>query len=283
MRGQRFEVEVRGGRLVGCIRGDGPRVLLLHGGPGMSGDWLDLLADELVDGYEVAWFQQRGVAPSSVDGPFDLDTAVADVVAVLDTLGWDRAVVGGFSYGGHLVLHLLAEHPDRLVAALSIDPLGGVGDGGEAAFGAAFEQRLPAETRAELAPYNEREAAGEILDERDGLAQFELFWPAYFGDPSNVMPYDDTIRLSPTASSQLYADVLARLPGLADRIAGSGVATLFVHGGASPMPVSASTDTAAAIGDAAQVVVVEGSGHFVWYENPGAVRHALDTFLAARA
>jgi pimeloyl-ACP methyl ester carboxylesterase len=46
------------------------------------------------------------------------------------------------------------------------------------------------------------------------------------------------------------------------------------------MPVSVAEDTAAALGDAASVVVVPGSGHFVWYENPGAVREALDTFLA---
>ena len=63
-------------------------------------------------------------------------------------------------------------------------------------------------------------------------------------------------------------------------LAGSPVPTLFVHGGASPMPVSVSEDSAAAIGAAARVVVVPGSGHFVWYENPGAVRAALDAFLA---
>ena len=66
---------------------------------------------------------------------------------------------------------------------------------------------------------------------------------------------------------------------LAGRLRDCPVPTVFVHGGASPMPVTASTDTAAVMGSRASVVVVPGSGHLVWHENPGAVRRALDSLL----
>ena len=42
------------------------------------------------------------------------------------------------------------------------------------------------------------------------------------------------------------------------------------------MPVTASTDTARAIRPAATVQVLDGAGHFVWLDRPGAVRAALD-------
>ena len=46
-------------------------------------------------------------------------------------------------------------------------------------------------------------------------------------------------------------------------------------GAASPIPATASTDTAERIAHA-WVESVAGAGHFVWLEAPGAVRSALD-------
>ena len=54
--------------------GTGRAVLVLHGGPGMSANYLDSLADELT-GYRIAWYQQRGLPPSVEDGPYDVPAA----------------------------------------------------------------------------------------------------------------------------------------------------------------------------------------------------------------
>ena len=51
--------------LAGLRAGEGPPVLLLHGGPGLGFDYLRDLADELAEENDVAWYQQRGLAPSS--------------------------------------------------------------------------------------------------------------------------------------------------------------------------------------------------------------------------
>src|SRR4051794_1971858 len=114
------------GGLSGWVTGTGPSVLLLHGGPGLN-DYMELVLPEL-DGFQVASFQQRGLAPSRTDGPYDVRTAVADVVEVLDRLAWQAPVVIGHSWGGHLLLHLLARVPERVGSALVVDALGAVGD-----------------------------------------------------------------------------------------------------------------------------------------------------------
>src|SRR6202165_5515509 len=136
-------VAVDGGEAAVWVAGPGPRVLLLHGGPGLAADLLDDLVDELLPGYQVALYQQRGLAPSTVEGPFTIAQAVADAVAVLDGLKWDKAFVVGHSWGGHLGLHIAAAAPDRALGVLSIDPMGGVGDGGSAAFEAEMLARTP--------------------------------------------------------------------------------------------------------------------------------------------
>jgi proline iminopeptidase len=112
-------------------------------------DYMESLLPEL-DGYLVASFQQRGVAPSTLVGPFDVPRLRDDVIDVLDILGWQAPAIIGHSWGGHLLLHLLAVAPSRVGAALAVDPLGGVGDGGLAAFEAELARRLPEATVTRL-------------------------------------------------------------------------------------------------------------------------------------
>jgi pimeloyl-ACP methyl ester carboxylesterase len=275
---ERFEAEVPGGTLAGLVSGSGTPVLLLHGGPGLGADYLEDLVAELDDGYRVARYQQRGLAPSTAGAPYDVPAQAADVARVLDALGWDRAVVVGHSWGGHLLLHVLAGHPDRLLAAVVVDPLGGVGDGGEAEFSAEMSARTPPDVVARMEELDARAMAGEGTEE-DGLESLRLVWPAYFADPSQAPEMPPT-RMSVEAYSATFDSVHDHLPALAGRLTGCTVPTVFVHGANSPMPLTASTDTAAAMGDSVEVVIVPGTGHFIWHESPGAVRAALDSLLA---
>jgi pimeloyl-ACP methyl ester carboxylesterase len=264
--------ELRAGPLAGWVAGEGPPVLLLHGGPGLSYDYLDWLADEIGPGHRLAAFQQRGLAPSTEDGPFDVPTCVADVVAVLDALTWDRAFVVGHSWGGHLLAHVAVAAPERLLGALSVDMLGAVGDGGEAAFEAELMERTPETDRRRAAELDERALRGEGTPE-DIAESARLLWPAYFASPAEAPPFMD-LRFSVPAYAGVYASARASMPALAAALGEVRVPYGLVAGERSPMPVSASVDTAALI-SGAWVDVVDGAGHFVWHERPGCVRSAL--------
>jgi pimeloyl-ACP methyl ester carboxylesterase len=272
-----FEVAVEGGRLSGTITGQGDPVLLLHGGPGLSWPYLRPLMDELAGRYRVAVYQQRGLPPSTAGAPYDIRTQVGDVAAVLDALGWERAVVAGHSWGGHLLLHVLAEIPQRVTAALVIDTLGGVGDGGEAAFEAELIRRTPRQD-VERAEQLDKQAMEGKGTEADLTESMQLFWPAYFAEPATAPPLPP-VDSSVEAYAATFESLHAELPGLTARLAGVTVPTLFVHGAASPMPVTASTETAEVIGAAAAVEVLAGAGHFAWYERPGALRASLDRLV----
>lgn len=269
-----FEAPVRNGLLRGWVDGDGPPVVLLHGGPGMSVSYLDSLADELVDGYEVAAYQQRGLEPSTLDGPFDVATHVADVAGVLDALGWDRATVVGHSWGGHLAMHVAVALQERLDSVLCIDPLGGVGDGGEKLFEAEIFARTPEDVREKAAALDARAMAGEgTLD--DAIEGLRLVWPAYFADWDAAPPYPADLRLSLAGYAGTFESLHQELPRLSASLPSITTEVGFVIGGASPMPATASTDAEAVI-PGAWSVVVEDTGHFPWMEKPGCVRAALD-------
>ncbi|WP_309646849.1 alpha/beta hydrolase [Nocardioides sp.] len=266
-------MDIDTGAVRGHVHVGGPRrVLLLHGGPGLGHEYLQPLLPELAP-WTVATFQQRGLAPSTTDGPFDLDTAVADVVDVLDAAGWDRALLVGHSWGGHLALHCASRLGDRLDGVLAIDPVGGVGDGGLADFGATLMARLDPAQRDRAALLSE--SADPVLA-AEGLA---LLWPAYFSTP-DVAPACPPVRIDPAAAEGLGAAMVAGLPALEASLDSIDVPLGVLMGGASPMPRSAGADVVTRVAGA-WLEVVEDCGHFVWLERPGAVAAALERLTVA--
>ncbi|MEA2158404.1 MAG: hypothetical protein QOD66_784 [Solirubrobacteraceae bacterium] len=268
-----FTASVAGGELGGWVSGQGTPVLLLHGGPGLSFEYLDELAAELGSGYQVAAYQQRGLEPSTLNGPFTVDQALTDAFAVLDSLGWSRPLIVGHSWGGHLALRLAAARPERLLGVLAIDPLGIVGDGGEAAFEAEMLARTPKEARQRASELDERAMAGEGTPE-EGLESLSIVWPAYFADPENV-PVMPPVRMSVEAYSGIIAEVTAGTDLVAAALARGEVPYGVLAGAGSPMPWGQSARASAELSPGAFLVVVPGAGHFPWFEVPGCVRGAL--------
>ena len=266
-------VPVPGGALGGWAVGEGAPVLLLHGGPGLSYEYLDALADELGSDYRIAAYQQRGLEPSTLEGPFTVAQAISDVLAVLDGLKWSRALIVGHSWGGQLALRFAAAHPDRLLGALAVDPLGIVGDGGMAAFEAEMYARTPEEDRDRARELDERAMAGEGTAE-DGLESLRLMWPAYFADPENA-PAMPPIRMSVEAYSGIVAEVTTGADQVAAKLATSAVPYGVIAGAGSPMPWGKAARASAEISPDAFLVVVPAAGHFPWLDVPGSVRAAL--------
>lgn len=277
---RQFEAPVDGGAIVGHVQGSGPRLLLVHGGPGLSGEYLEDLAAELTDAYEVAWYQQRSLTPSIVVGPYSVEQHVHDLAAVLDALAWPDAWLVGHSWGGHLAVAAAVAIPDRVQGIVPVDPLGSAGDGGDAEFEATMLERTSAEDRERARLLDERALSGAGTP-ADALESLRLFWPAYYADPASAPPMPP-IRLSVDGYAGTFASIVDGRSVLEAALPAITVPVHFVHGSASPMPVSASTDTAALIPDAT-VDVIDGAGHFIWHERPGAVRAVLDRVTSPSA
>jgi pimeloyl-ACP methyl ester carboxylesterase len=272
-----FTVAAPSGELSGWVTGEGPRVLAIHGGPGMNYDYLDVAVEELAARYQVATFQQRGLAPSTEQGEFTVAEAVADIAAVLSGLGWETAYLMGHSWGGHLVFHAAAGIPERLAGVLAVDPLGAVGDGGAEAFGAEMLARVPEADRERARELDEKDTAGKSTPD-DDFEAFSLFWPSYFADPA-AAPSLPPVKFSQPASQGLFADVQARLPELEASLPTIPVPFGVIVGELSPMPPSAGCESAGRI-PGAWSHVEPGAGHFPWHETPGCLLAAMNRLVA---
>ena len=101
----------------------GVPLLLTHGFGATSGMWNPNIDALSVDRPVIVW-DQRGHGSS--DAPDDMDRyseaiSVADMAAILDAAGVDRAVVGGMSLGGYLSLAFHLVHPQRVAALVLVD------------------------------------------------------------------------------------------------------------------------------------------------------------------
>lgn len=275
---QEFRAPVAGGEIVGCVSGDGPPALLLHGGPGMS-DYLADLAAELSPVMTIARYQQRGLAPSVVDGDRTVEGHVADAVAVMDALGWDRAWAIGHSWGGHLAMHLAVARPDRLLGMVALDALGAVPDGGTVALGENLMARLPAEERTRLEDYYAREEAGGGTPE-ESLDALRTLWPYYFGDPAAAPPMPD-LRLDLDGHLMTWPSVMKHFEGgtLEHGLAGLRMPALVLHGDASPIP-AVEAERSAALIPGVTLRILPGIGHWAWIEEPGSIRREMEALLA---
>lgn len=261
------------GHIGGWVSGAGPPVVLLHGGPGLSYNYLDPAAEELLGSFRVATFQQRGLPPSTEHGPFTIAQALADIEAVLDHLGWDRAYLAGHSWGGHLAFHAAVSLPHRILGALAIDPLGAVGDGGWKIFEAERDARMSEDDRGRLRNLDERRQ-GRAETEADAVEGFSYVWPSYFAEPADAPPMP-ALRWSLPASEELWAEMEQALPSLERALPTVAVPFGVLVGARSPMPPQeAGVDSAGRV-PGAWVMTVPDAGHFLWHEKPGCVLDAM--------
>ena len=273
-----IQVPVPGGELHVWRKGSGPPVLVLHGGPGLS-DYTEPLVGELEDAFTVYRYQQRGLAPSTTSGPFDIETHVTDAVAVLDGIGVERAYVVGHSWGGHLAMYLAAHHPGRLLGLVSVDPLGAVPDGGEADLERILTERMPPEGMAKALELDRRAMAGEGTPD-DALESLAMLWPGYFSSPAAAPPMPD-IALSVPCYAGTFDSIHEQFAKrtLQKLLPGMQVPSYFLLGADSPIPPEHGIASAALIPDA-RYEILDDCGHFIWLESPGSVRRVVDAVAA---
>ena len=96
---------------------DGPLVLLLHGFPQSSFEWMAQLDALASAGFRVVAPDQRGYSPGARPDGIDqyaVGLLVADAVGMVDALGGGRFHLVGHDWGAIVAWHVGAAHPDRL-------------------------------------------------------------------------------------------------------------------------------------------------------------------------
>lgn len=116
-------LDICGARLWLADQGAGRPLMLCSGGPGCC-DHLAPVAALLAGSARVLRFEPRGCGRSSPDGPFDLDTTLADLDALRSAMGLERWIIGGHSWGADLALAYALTYPARCLGLVYLSGRG---------------------------------------------------------------------------------------------------------------------------------------------------------------
>ncbi|MEU3465927.1 alpha/beta fold hydrolase [Streptomyces sp. NPDC006733] len=127
-------------------------VIFLHGGPGTPGEGIPAGGRELAaDGFDVYSYDQLGAGRSTrladITG-YTVARQVADLDAIRRTLGVDRIIIIGQSWGGSLAAQYLAAHSRQVAKAVFTSP------------GALWGQEYPGSAAGE--PWNRLAPAQQV-------------------------------------------------------------------------------------------------------------------------
>lgn len=107
-------VQANGLRFAYLEDGRGPLVVMLHGFPDTAYTWDRAMPEVARAGFRVVAPFMRGYHPTEAGGPYDSDTLGNDVLALIEALGEQRAIVVGHDWGAAAAYSAAALGPERV-------------------------------------------------------------------------------------------------------------------------------------------------------------------------
>ncbi len=235
------------------VHGSGPPLLLTHGYSSTSQMWQGQVA-ALSKNHKLVLWDMRGHGRSDYpddQAAYSEALTVADMAALLDAVGAERAIVGGLSLGGYMSLAFYRAYPERVRALLIIDT------------GPGFKKDEAREA------WNKRALETGDRFDREGLAVLK----SASRERSDVSHRDASglARAARGMLTQRDARVIEVLPDIK-------VPALVVVG-ADDTPFLAASDYMAAKIPGARKAVIPAAGHAANIDQPQAFIDALLPFL----
>lgn len=247
------------------IRGQGPALLLIHGYPLDHTLWEHQLAH--LDGWLRIAPDLRGMGQSDApDLGYSMATYADDLLAVLNALGVEKAVLCGLSMGGYVAFEILRRARERVRGLVLMDTRADA-DSAEGRKG------------RDVAAAHAREGGAEAIAD---LMLPKVLARATPGDqPALAAQVRKQMAATPVAgilgalgALKERPDSLPLLPTL------EGIPVLVLVGDDDQITPPASAQAMADAIPGARMTVVAGAGHLPPLERPAATTAALAEFLA---
>lgn len=241
--------------------GTGPAVILSHGFL-MDHSMFDAQVDALRDTHRVITWDERGFGGTRATGDFSYWDSANDVLALMDHLSIERAVIGGMSQGGFLSLRVALTAPARVRGLILIDTQAGT------------------EAPETVGPYNQLHEAwlahgpAAVQDVIAGLILGPGEWGEWFAKWAALEPAQFTAAFN----------CLMHRDDVTGRLGEIECPALIIHGTAdAAIPMEKAEILRDGLGGPATLVAVEGGPHAANMTHPGPVNEAIVRFLRTLA
>jgi proline iminopeptidase len=283
-------VLVRRARLYYREVGEGPPVVVLHGGPDFDHRYLLPEMDRLCGDGRLIYYDQRGRGGSAAGvAPEDVTIAseIADLEELRRHLGFESVALLGHSWGGLLAMEYATCHPDRVSHLILMNT---------APASAADWQLLRDHLRRQrtATELEQLQAIAATDAFRSGQMDAEIAYYRLHFRPALAAELIDTVvgrlrghlnpadvRKARAIEDRLYGETVAsRDYDLLPRLRNLHVPTLVLHGEQDFIPVALAAHIAEAI-PRATLAVLPGCRHFSYLEAPEQVREHVAALLTS--
>ena len=243
--------------------GTGLPVVFIHGFPHNRTLWAPQLGGLLTRARCIAP-DLRGFGDSEVRGPYTMDDYADDVIAVLDALQIDRAVIAGLSMGGYVAFAIWRRHRERVRALILADTRAG-----------ADSDETRAKRREMIALARAR-GTGAVADAQIGgmVGRTTREKHPDIGDEVHRM-----LTMAPVEGVIGALEAMMNRPDSTPTLATIDVPTLIIVGDEDvltpPKEARAMHDRIAG----SRLEILAGAGHVSNVERPAAFNHVASEFL----
>jgi len=275
------------------IVGEGPPIVVLHGGPDFDHSYLLPELDRLAENFRLVYYDQRGRGRSA-DGvrPEDvsLTSEMGDLDAVRSHLKLEAMAVLGHSWGGVLAMEYATRHPQRVTHLVLMNTAPASHQDAD-----VFRRYLRSIRPASEIEAMDALAASDTFRVGDLRAELDYyrmhFRPALVATNQldRVIPRlrahftPERVLLARAIEQRLYRDTWSSPTyDLLPRLRHLAMPTLILHGEEDFVPIPLAQHIAGAIPDA-RLVVLPGCGHFAYLEAPKPVREQVDRLFGVGA
>lgn len=281
-------VPVEGATLYYRDIGQGPPIIVLHGGPSFDHHYLLPDMDRVANAFRLIYYDQRGrgksagnVQPAEVSIQREID----DLEALRAHFHLEHAALLGHSWGGLLAMEYALRHPERVSQLILLNTAPASYDD---CVLFVRERDANAPDDAEMVRVLESTSAFAAGDLEARAAYYRVYFRATLRPPELLERLVEQLRVGWTKESVLKARPVAERLwhetyespeyNLLPQLTRLRMPTLILHGDYDFVPVACAAHIAEAI-PGARFVVLRDCGHFSYLERPDAVRQALKEFF----
>jgi proline iminopeptidase len=260
-----LQAQINGNQVYYTTNGQGRPMLLMHGGSGFDHTyfrpWLDTLSDQVQLIYYDQLGQGRSTRPESYEG-ISMSTWADEADALRSSLGFDRIILLGHSFGGFIAQEYALRHGDHLDGLILCDTAP-VLDYQDVIMANAQTRGTPEQVQAVIAGLS-----APVTDDVSFRQLLTTILPLYFNtyDPKVGAKMDEVMQYSAGAFNQGMGVCLPTFNVLS-RLGEITVPTLVMagrHDWITP-PVQGAERLYAGLPNA-KLVIFEESGHFPFIE-----------------
>jgi proline iminopeptidase len=276
-------VDVEGASLFCRTIGKGEPLVVIHGGPGLSQDYLLPGLGQLAKNHFVIFYDQRGGGRSSGEIHGDtlhMEALIEDLDNIRRVFGFKKISLLGHSWGALLAARYALAHPESIHKLVISNPTP-LSSGDLDLFMQEWTKRMT--------PYLQKIAFIQSSQEyQQGNPELHeevnrLIFRTYCHYPENLDKLN--LRTSRTAAYnflkiyQLLWNEMCGTPfAFYEDLQTLQIPTLIVHGDSDPIPLSTVQNIHDSI-SGSKCIVIEQCGHFPYIEQPETYFNVLEEFL----